>query len=513
MQPERNPSPIEVGRNGVLALIGWGIRMHVERGRLVVEESQAGVRYRGCFSRATCGIRRVVIRSTTGMVSLAAIEWLDGVRAKVVQLDRGSRVLMVSGDLGLDDPRVRRAQALAMGTERGAVIVRELLRRKLDGQLRVARRLGADAETETVITGARDAVETLIEPADFLTVEAAAASAYWSAWRDLMPTWARKDAARVPDHWHRFDARASRLTGHPRLATDPVNAMANLLAALGETEARWACQAQGLDPGVGLLHRDQRARASLALDLLEVIRPDYEGWLLDWLERRVLRLSDFVEGTRGQVSIAPALVRELVETSPIWGARLAPVVEWVAQALVAEEGVTVPTRLTEANRSAGRAKVRRSARTPKVRTEARPTLNRTCRYCGSMLAPGRQVCDACLPDEQADHVRRYVAAGQAALRKAEARGEHPGRTADANRKRGRTASRAIANARAWERDHPGRCDPATFTEGILPRLQGLSAGLVARSMGISTGYASQILKGQRVPHPRLWQKLERVTRA
>lgn len=513
MQAQGSPVPLEAGRNGVLALTGWGIRMHVERGRLVVEESQAGVRYRGCFSRATCVIRRVVIRSTTGIVSLAALEWLDGIGAKVLHLDRGGRVLMASGDLGLDDPRLRRAQATAMGTERGAAIVRELLRRKFDGQLRVARRLEADGEVQATIRVASEALGGPREPADFLAVEAAAASAYWSAWRGVEPRWARKDAAQVPEHWRRFDARASKLTGHPRVATDPVNAVTNLLAALGESEARWACLAQGLDPGLGVLHRDLRARDSLALDLLEVIRPDYEGWLLDWLERRTLRLGDFVEGMRGQVSIAASLVPEIVGTSPVWGARVAPVVEWVAQALVAEGGVTVPTRLTQANRSAGRANIRGSARNQKGRPQAGPAVNRTCPYCGSMLAPRRQVCDACRPDEQADHVLLYVAAGQAALQEAQARGEYPGRTPDANRKRGGAVSRAIADAKAWERDHPDLWEPARFTGGILPGLQGLSAGQVARAVGISTGYASQILKGQRVPHPRLWQKLERVTRA
>jgi transcriptional regulator with XRE-family HTH domain len=49
-----------------------------------------------------------------------------------------------------------------------------------------------------------------------------------------------------------------------------------------------------------------------------------------------------------------------------------------------------------------------------------------------------------------------------------------------------------------------------FTETILPGLKGLSAGQVARAVGIGAGYASQILKGQRVPHPRLWEELQRI---
>jgi CRISPR-associated protein Cas1 len=56
--------------------------------------------------------------------------------------------------------------------------------------------------------------------------------------------------------------------------------MLNYLYALVEAEAILACQAVGLDPGLGLVHSDTRARASLALDLMEPVRPEVDDFVL-----------------------------------------------------------------------------------------------------------------------------------------------------------------------------------------------------------------------------------------
>lgn len=104
-------------------------------------------------------------------------------------------------------------------------------------------------------------------------MEAQAAATYWAAWRGVQVQFASRDADRIPTHWKRFDQRASPLTGSPRVAINPVNAVANLLYALLEAESSIALAAVGLDPGIGIMHTDQRARDSLALDLMEPSAP------------------------------------------------------------------------------------------------------------------------------------------------------------------------------------------------------------------------------------------------
>lgn len=54
---------------------------------------------------------------------------------------------------------------------------------------------------------------------------------------------------------------------------DNVNALLSFLYAMLTHDARAACEAAGLDPAVGFLHRDRPGRPGLALDLIEEFRP------------------------------------------------------------------------------------------------------------------------------------------------------------------------------------------------------------------------------------------------
>lgn len=54
---------------------------------------------------------------------------------------------------------------------------------------------------------------------------------------------------------------------------DPVNALLSFLYTLLLNDAMGACEAVGLDPAVGFLHRDRPGRPGLALDLMEELRP------------------------------------------------------------------------------------------------------------------------------------------------------------------------------------------------------------------------------------------------
>ena len=62
-------------------------------------------------------------------------------------------------------------------------------------------------------------------------IEANAAALYFPAWRDVRIRFRERDLARIPARWLRCDSRASVLTGAPRAATSPINAMRNYLFA------------------------------------------------------------------------------------------------------------------------------------------------------------------------------------------------------------------------------------------------------------------------------------------
>lgn len=64
-----------------------------------------------------------------------------------------------------------------------------------------------------------------------------------------------------------FDGRSR------RPPTDPVNAMLSFLYTLLAHDCAAALESVGLDPYVGFMHRDRPGRQSLALDLMEELRP------------------------------------------------------------------------------------------------------------------------------------------------------------------------------------------------------------------------------------------------
>ena len=139
-------------------------------------------------------------------------------------------------------------------------------------------------------------------------------------------------------------------TNANRKAERPVNALLNYVYALLEAEAILACQVVGLDPGLGIVHLDARGRQSLALDIIEPVRPSVDAFVLDLLERRTFRKVEFTETEEGHCRLKAPLTHELAETMPQWARALAPIAESVAHSLgLAMAGKYVPaTPLTPA---------------------------------------------------------------------------------------------------------------------------------------------------------------------
>ncbi len=75
---------------------------------------------------------------------------------------------------------------------------------------------------------------------------------------------------------------------------DRFNAILSFLYAMLAHDARTACEAAGLDPAVGFLHRDRPGRASLALDLIEEFRSFLcDRLALSLINRQQVHASDF----------------------------------------------------------------------------------------------------------------------------------------------------------------------------------------------------------------------------
>lgn len=509
MQSQHTPSSIPISRAGVCVVDGWGVKLRVERRRLVISDGIGRSRREVRLARAGSGLRRLVLLGHSGYVTLEAVRFVSDSGAAFLHLDHEGRVLLTSAGYGLDDPRLRRAQAAAFGAETGMAIARDLIRRKLAGQARVAAQLGA-TEALIEIDRAVVALGRATTPAELMVPEAAAAAAYWAAWSGIELRWAKADLARVPDRWRTFGGRSSPITGNPRAAGNPANATLNYLYAILEGAARLSLLAIGLDPGLGVLHADQKARDSMALDAIEAARADVDALVLDLLRTRTFRASDFVERRDGSCRIVAPFTHELVTTLPTWEAQMAPIVEGVARAFAAGPESRmgyVPTLLTGDRRSAGRDGVRR---TEPRRIHPRTLVTRVCRTCGGSVATGRVHCDACLPEVGKENLAALLLAGHEENQRRRHAGTDRSHGGDAARRRGQKVAASRRAAGEWQRANGPASDPETFRREVLPLIRDIPAAKLAELTGLSRPYCSAILRGRRVPHPRLWQALHQL---
>ena len=120
-------------------------------------------------------------------------------------------------------------------------------------------------------------------------IEGEGARAYYGVFGDLV---------RMEEAGFSFERRSRR----PPL--NPVNALLSFLYTLLVHDCRSALEVVGLDPSVGFLHRERPGRPSLALDLMEELRPVFADRLgLSLINRQQLSVGDFETSVSGSVSL------------------------------------------------------------------------------------------------------------------------------------------------------------------------------------------------------------------
>ena len=438
----------------------------------------------------------------SGFVTIDAIQWLTDARIGLIHLDPNGRLLLSSAPPVGHDPALRRAQARAADTPIGVDITRHLLSVKIGGQARVATDVDPRAGAEVASTLER--LDTATSLDELRLIEANAAAAYWATLATLPVQFVQADTHLIPDHWTTVGPRRSPITGNQRVAANPAHAIVNYLYALLEAEARIGCATAGLDPAVGILHTDQPYRDSLAHDVMEAARPDVDRYVVDLLAGHHFRRTDFYETRRGSCRINRRLTHALAETSRTWQQAVAPTIEYVAKTLAGTGKAwqpSTPTRLTQANRSAGRTSQRKAQAAKRPR--AAPEPSRLCADCAIEVSGGKR-CGACNTRYQSD--RMSGAAARAAGQPMTNDQAHGGAAAE---RRGATQRRQAELRRTWDLDNDAP-DPESFAREILPLLATVSIGVMARATGLSKGYCSLIRRGERTPHPMHWETLADV---
>lgn len=139
-------------------------------------------------------------------------------------------------------------------------LAKRLVKAKIEQQCYWLEQYGQAVATVSRFIEAADSASSL---ETLMGVEGAAAARYFSLWGEQWPT-----------EWQ-FNGRNRR---PPR---DPVNSLISLGYALATNRLGQMAVSKGMDPGMGFLHGPLNDRPSLALDLLEPVRPWVDRWV--WL--------------------------------------------------------------------------------------------------------------------------------------------------------------------------------------------------------------------------------------
>ena len=196
----------------------------------------------------------------------------------------------------------RRQYRVADTPELSAVLASHIVTGKVLNQRTVVRRAlrdyGADSSTDwrtrlsTCESRLSDAARRSAQSRDTDStrgIEGEAARAYYAVFGELV----------------RSDERAFVFSGRSRRpALDPLNALLSFVYTLLVHDCRSALESVGLDPAVGFLHRERPGRPSLALDLMEELRPVLADRLaLSLINRRQLAKHDFQTELSGAVTM------------------------------------------------------------------------------------------------------------------------------------------------------------------------------------------------------------------
>jgi CRISPR-associated protein Cas1 len=488
--PSEPPYPKLAG--DVAVVDGYGVVLRVDRRHLVIEDGLGRQRRTRRYSRATCPIRRIVILGREGYFSLEAVRWCVKVGIQVIHLDRGGELLATSVRPDLKVARLRRVQALAPYTDIGLEVTRWILAEKARSQAAVAMRLSNGAPVARTLDQAATEIEHAKTIDEALEFEARTAADYWSAWGSVPVKFAKRDEAHVPEHWTRIGPRTTAIGNAQRHAIAPVHALLNYLYRLLEAEATLGLHAAGLDPALGVFHRDQRYRNGLALDVMEPARAAADAYVLDLLEQP-FRIRDFHETDRGIVRVLPPLTHRLAEAMPMLRGAVEPIVLHTASLLdwqpCGVDGLV----------SFSTPRIREAKQRPPTKRAATAPRRRTCAGCGDALTskthPTQRYCANCRRDGL-DPVLPAV----------------PAEPQD----RGRALQGQVMSARnrarwEWDRAHPVKPDPAEFARRILPGLQVLSIRSICRATGLSHRYVKQVRDAGQIPHPVHWEAFATLT--
>ncbi len=299
-------------RSEIHVLHGNGCSVKVQRGELVTYDGEERQ-----FSKVTHGLRAIAILGQSGFLTLDAIKWCDVQGIGLFVLGWHGELVSVTQPVLSGSIDVRRAQFRANRFP----IAKAILLQKLQSQVRI-KKLSQHAHRNALAR-----IKSARSVDDLFPIEAQAALDYWSSWSFEL----KHKKRNWPDRWTRFSYRTSPISGGPRHATDPVNAILNYAYAVAAAQITRSLQAVGFDSMAGFMHADDNGRHSLSYDLLELLRADIDAAIFSWVQEQTWKRPDFPVTPEGLVRLQPTLAAVVAQKAVLPQKRVDQAVEWLRE--------------------------------------------------------------------------------------------------------------------------------------------------------------------------------------
>jgi CRISP-associated protein Cas1 len=325
---------------------GFGCGLKVQDDALTVLPGQAYkdqvVKPPHKLYRAVHGIKRIVILSSQGFLTLAALQWTAEQNIAVLVINEHAQLLLSIPSDQDPDAKLRRAQYRAGDNGQAASIVSELLHVRISQQLAMLRKLPDHTiiEKRLVLTAgqkiivkengrqvpgpfiwepfevALTKISTLNDTSSMMQYEATLSNLYWSAFVGIPIRWLKTDRRRIPPHWKSISPRLSPLSPYHNAmrAINPFHSTLNFAYALLQGQCKLALLAYGFDTSCGVLHSDKLNRDSLAFDLMEAHRTMVDDLTLQLFTTRKLAKGDFIVLPTGECRLNPEFARLVATT-------------------------------------------------------------------------------------------------------------------------------------------------------------------------------------------------------
>jgi len=262
----------------------YGTRIRARKGLLVVEGKDGARQY------PLHEVDEVLLLTGGISITTKALRALLRAGAVVAVFDqRGEPLGVFMRPVGDATGAKRRCQYQAALDGRGLETAKRWVWLKIRGQLENVRswrrRLQRYADYVDAIRAAQEALAKADTPHKVLEAEAAAAEAYWAAYREV-----------------------TSFPGRDQEGRDPVNAGLNYGYGILKTLCFKSLLLAGLDPYVGFLHVDKSGRPSLVLDFMEQWRPRVDAVVAQM--RHKLETKDGLLTHASRLAVAAAVLEE-----------------------------------------------------------------------------------------------------------------------------------------------------------------------------------------------------------